>query len=71
MGLGFVHVFLVFALLVWGHLVEAGAIAAGLTARPTQDFISPSLQLQLPPTTTIFPSPPLHGHPISQLDWAG
>ena len=29
MGLGLVHVFLVFALLFWGHLVEAGALAAG------------------------------------------
>ena len=29
MGLGLVHAFLVFVLLVWGHLVEAGAIAAG------------------------------------------
>jgi len=29
MGLGLVHVFLVFALLIWGHLDEAGAIAAG------------------------------------------
>jgi len=29
MGLGLVHVFLVFALLAWGHLVEAGALAAG------------------------------------------
>ena len=29
MGLGLVHVFLVFALLVWGHLVETGAFAAG------------------------------------------
>ena len=78
MGLGFVEGFLVFALLVWGHLVETGVLAAGLTARPTQDFISPSLQLQLPPTTTtptynssLSPSPPLHGYPISQLDWAG
>ena len=29
MGLGLVHVFLVFALLIWGHLDEAGALAAG------------------------------------------
>ncbi len=29
MDLGLVHVFLVFALLFWGHFVEAGTLAAG------------------------------------------
>jgi len=33
MGLGPVHVFLIFALLVWGQLGEAGALAAGDEAK--------------------------------------